>query len=69
MMSQKLKNELISRIIELELENTRLIFQGHKPTENDHFQFKREEMNTLRCILFGYNTNFCKKGSQRTLFS
>lgn len=68
-MSQQLKNELISRIIELELENTRLIFEGHKPKEDDHFQLKREEMNTLRCILYGYKTNFCKKGSNRTLFS
>lgn len=69
MMSQEMKNQLISRIIELELENTHLIFNGYKPSENDDFQFKREEMNTLRCILFGYKTNFCKKGSQGTPFS
>lgn len=64
-----MKSELTSRIIELELENTELIFKGHKPTENDFFSSKRQELSTLRCIVFGYESKFCKKlGSTKTPF-
>lgn len=28
---------------------------------NDKFQEKRNELNTLRCVVFGYESIFCKK--------
>ena len=37
-MTEQTKNEMISRIIELELKNIELIFDGHKPSENDFFE-------------------------------
>lgn len=68
-MSPQIKTELISRIIELELENTDLIFKGHKPSNGDFFESKRQELSTLRCIVYGYESKFCKKsGSSKTLF-
>ena len=54
-------SDLISRIIELEYEITSAIIQGHKPSINDKFQEKRNELNTLRCVVFGYESIFCKK--------
>ena len=64
-MSPQEKEHLISRIIELEMENCQLVFDRKKPTNNDSFSEKRHELNLLRCIFFGYNSNFCniKKGS------
>jgi|Laugresu1bdmlbdd_1035124.scaffolds.fasta_scaffold00036_33 hypothetical protein len=59
MTDQNLKH-ILSRIIELERENTSLIFNGHKPSENDSFEPKRKELTTLRCIYFGYDSKFCK---------
>lgn len=38
----------ISRIIELELEITRAIYQGHKPSADDQYQQSREELKRLR---------------------
>ena len=64
MMTQQDKSQIISRIIELELEITRSVINGHKPAENDEFGEKRNELNLLRCLYFGYRTKFCniKKG-------
>lgn len=54
------KEELISRIIKLELEITSEVSKGHKPYHGDHLESKRIEANTLRCILYGYNSIYCK---------
>ena len=59
MTDQNLK-QILSRIIELERENTDLIFKGHKPSEDDFFGPKRKELDTLRCVYFGYDSKFCK---------
>jgi hypothetical protein len=53
-------DELISRIISLELEITYEILKGHKPFNGDYLEIKRQEVNMLRCIVFGYKSNFCK---------
>ncbi len=55
------KEELISKIIKLELEITDEVLKGHKPFHGDHLESKRNEVNTLRCILYGYNSLYCKK--------
>lgn len=55
------KSDLISRIIELEYQIISEISKGHKPNTNDHLQPKRIEINMLRCIVFGYDSKFCKK--------
>ena len=70
-MNHQTKIQILSRIIELERENTDLIFKGHKPSEDDFFNDKRIELTTLRCIYFGYDTKFCKikKGFNETPFS
>lgn len=70
-MTEQNKNEMMSRIIELEYQNTQLIFNGHKASENDFFEPKRKELSILRCIVFGYDSKFCKikKGSHGNLFS
>ena len=59
------KEIMISRIIELELEEIEAIHKGHRPTIDDRFEKKRIEINLLRCLLFGYDSKFCKikKGS------
>lgn len=64
------KEKIISRIVELSLEETKLISQGYKPYINDQYQSKRNELELLRCLLFGYNSQYCKinKGSNGTLF-
>lgn len=54
------KEDLISRIIELELQITYEILNGHKPFVGDHLEIKRKEVNMLRCIVFGYKSFFCK---------
>jgi hypothetical protein len=63
-MTEKNLQQILSRIIELEMENTGLIFEGYKPSEDDFFESKRKELTTLRCIYFGYDSKFCriKKG-------
>lgn len=55
------REELISKIIKLELEITSEVSKGHKPYYGDHLEAKRTEVNTLRCILYGYNSLYCKK--------
>ena len=64
-MSPQEKEQIISRIIKLELEICDSIFQRIKPTIDDSFAGKRQELNLLRCVLFGYNSDMCKikKGS------
>jgi hypothetical protein len=71
MMTQQDKEQIMSRIITLESENSKLIFEGHKSCENDFFEPKRQELKLLRCLYFGYKSNLCKlkKGSHGTLFS
>lgn len=56
-----INEKLISRIIELEFEITSEILGGHKPFVGDHLETKRSEVNTLRCLLYGYDSIFCKK--------
>ena len=60
-MNQKTKEEIISKIIELELEITSSIFEGHKPYVGDFLEIKRNELNILRCILYNFDKKFCKK--------
>ena len=60
-MTEQTKSDLISKIIKLEYEITKSIIDGHKPSVNDKFQEMRSELNTLRCLVFGYESNFCKK--------
>jgi len=60
-MTEQTKSDLISKIIKLEYEITTAIIDGHKPSINDKFQEMRSELNTLRCLVFGYESNFCKK--------
>lgn len=60
-MTEQTKSELISKIISLELEITTAIINGHKPSIHDKFQDKRNELNTLRCLVFGYESKLCKK--------
>jgi hypothetical protein len=71
MMTVQEKNLIASRIIELDLEITRSVINGHKPSEDDEFKEVRQELNLLRCLYFGYRTKFCniKKGFHGTPFS
>jgi hypothetical protein len=71
MMTQQDKQQIMSRIIQLETENTKLIFDGHKSAHDDFFEPKRQELTLLRCLYFGYKSTYCKikKGSHGTLFS
>lgn len=64
-MTQSDKDEILSRISELELENCKRIFDGIRPEVGDSFSDKRKEIEMLRCIYFGYNSPYCKikKGS------
>lgn len=55
------KKELESKIIQLELEITKAIMNGHKAKYDDIFQEKRKELDILRCTVFGTKSNFCKK--------
>lgn len=60
-MTQQDKEKIISRIIDLEYEITSAIIEGHKSSIDGKFQNKRLELNTLRCLLFGYGSEYCKK--------
>lgn len=64
MMTQQDRSQIMSKIIKLELEITRSVINGHKPSESDEFSEKRTELNLLRCLYFGYDTKHCiqKKG-------
>jgi hypothetical protein len=64
-MTNQLKSELESQIIKIESEITIAIINGHRPYHGDIFEDKRNELNTLRCIVYGYGSKFCKikKGS------
>lgn len=70
MMTQQEKTQIMSRIIELELENIDMISKGHKPSRDDVFEPKRQEIELLRCLYFGYKSNFCKlkKGTGSSFF-
>lgn len=70
-MTQQDLAQVRSRIIELDYEITSAIIGGHNPTADDRFKQHREELNLLRCLYFGYKSNFCqiKKGFHGTLFS
>ena len=54
-------NVLISKILKLESEITSEVLKGHKPFVGDHLESKRNEVNTLRCVVYGYDSIFCKK--------
>lgn len=60
-MTPQTKSELISRIIELEYTITIAVINGHRPYNGDQFHEIRSEVNTLRCLVFGYESQFCKK--------
>lgn len=60
MIDFKKNSEIVSRIMKLEYELSMEIFNGHKPIFGDHLEPKRQEINILRCVLFGYNSQFCK---------
>ena len=45
------QDDRISKIIKLELEITRAIYHGHRPSEDDQYQEKREELERLRIEL------------------
>lgn len=70
-MTQQDKTQIMSRIISLESEITSSIINGHKPSENDVFREKRNEITLLRCMYFGYRSKYCKikKGFHGTPFS
>ena len=61
MMTQQEKNQIMSKIIELELELTRAIINGHRCTADDIFKGHREELLILRCLYYGKESIFCKK--------
>ena len=42
------KDDKISRILKLELEITRAVINGHRPSEDDQYQEKRKELERLR---------------------
>ena len=71
MMTSQDRNQIMSRIIELDLKITRSVINGHKPSEDDFYKDERQELNVLRCLYFGYRTKFCniKKGFHETPFS
>lgn len=60
-MTEQIKDELITKIIDLEYEITVAIIEGHRPYIGDVFQSKRDELKLLRCLVFGYQSQFCKK--------
>ena len=60
-MNHQSRNQILSKIIELDLIITRSIINGHNPSENDQYKEQREELNTLRCVYFGYETKYCNK--------
>lgn len=70
-MTQQDMIQIMSRIIKLETEITSSIINGHRPSENDVFREKRNEMTILRCMYFGYRSKYCKikKGFHGTPFS
>ena len=59
-MTQQDLTQIMSRIISLESEITSSIINGHKPSENDIFKEKRNEIILLRCMYFGYKSKYCK---------
>lgn len=54
------KNEMSRRIVEIEYEMFVAIRNGHKPSQDDHFKKKREEIELLRCMYYGIDSKFCK---------
>ena len=59
-MTQQDLAQVRSRIIELDYQITSAIIKGHRPTADDQFKEYRDELNLLRCLYFGYKSNFCK---------
>ena len=64
-MTNQDKDNLITRIIQLQLIELESQMNGNKPTIDDKYKDVRSELKLLRCLLFGYNSEFCKikKGS------
>jgi UDP-galactopyranose mutase len=60
-LTQQEKNQIMSKIIELELELTRAIINGHRCTADDRFEGHRKELSILRCLYYGKESIFCKK--------
>jgi hypothetical protein len=61
-----IEQQMVKRIVELEYEMTLAIRNGHKACMTDKFQYKRQEVDMLRCIYFGLDSPHCKikKGGQ-----
>lgn len=59
------KDNLITKIIQLQMIELESQMNGKKPTVDDNYKDVRAELKLLRCLLFGYNSEFCKikKGS------
>jgi hypothetical protein len=51
-MDQIKKEEIISKILKMELEITSAVLSGHKATDGDEFHEKRIELKVLRKLLF-----------------
>ena len=54
------KNQLSSRIIELQSEITSATLKGHKSNDYDIFKSHRMELMILRCMLYGEDSKICK---------
>ncbi len=60
---------LIFKIIKLEHEILSEVLNGHKPFVGDHLETKRNEVNTLRCVVYGHKSIFCKKFGSKSLIN
>jgi len=54
-------NEIQKKITDIEYELFMSIRQGHRPSIGDQYHNLRVEVNILRCMYFGYDSEFCKK--------
>jgi hypothetical protein len=46
------KEEIISKILKMELEITSAVLSGHKASDRDQYQEKRIQLKVLRSLLF-----------------
>ena len=52
--------EMMKRIVEIELELTMAARNGHKASITDKYSQKRVELDLLRCLYFGKDSQHCK---------
>lgn len=55
------KNEMSSRIVEIEMTIIKAMSKGHKPSTNDIYQPLRVEQEILRCLYFGEDSTHCRR--------